>query len=150
MDIGWIQVFVLTISECVAPAGKTVCQEREFELQFLSQADCEVALEQLVSLKNESESVIVNADKSSCVPSARQRQVYASLDEINESFQQEEGWRAPDVEQAEPPQSAAAHKERLESLPTCDESDGVKPCRVGDIIVEDSAEKKIEVWRRDQ
>jgi len=50
MDTAWIQVFVLTLSECVAPAGKTVCHEHEFELQFLTRADCEVALQQLVSL----------------------------------------------------------------------------------------------------
>ena len=36
MDTAWIQVFVLTLSECVAPAGKAVCQEREFDLQFLT------------------------------------------------------------------------------------------------------------------
>jgi hypothetical protein len=40
MDTAWIQVFVLTLSECVAPAGKTVCQEQSFELQFLTEADC--------------------------------------------------------------------------------------------------------------
>ena len=50
MDTAWIQVFVLTLAECIAPAGKTVCQEREFDLQFLTRADCEYALEQLVSL----------------------------------------------------------------------------------------------------
>ena len=32
MDTAWIQVFVLTLAECAAPAGKTVCQEREFDL----------------------------------------------------------------------------------------------------------------------
>ena len=54
MDTAWIQVFVLTLAECAAPAGKTICQEREFDLQFLTRADCEVALEQLVTLKQES------------------------------------------------------------------------------------------------
>ena len=48
MDTAWIQVFVLTLTECVAPAGKTVCQERELELQFLTESDCKAALEQLV------------------------------------------------------------------------------------------------------
>ena len=34
MDTAWIQVFVLTLSECVAPAGKTICQEQAFELDY--------------------------------------------------------------------------------------------------------------------
>ena len=66
MDTAWIQVFVLTIAECVAPAGKTVCQEREFELLFLTQADCQVALEQFVTLKDESANVIVDRSASGC------------------------------------------------------------------------------------
>ena len=41
METAWIQVFLLTMSECVAPAGKTVCQEQDVELQFLTQADCQ-------------------------------------------------------------------------------------------------------------
>ena len=72
MDPAWIQVFVLTLAECVAPAGKTVCQEREFDLQFLTRADCEFALEQLVSLKDDSASVIIYRDKSSCAPSRKE------------------------------------------------------------------------------
>ena len=51
MDTTWIQVFVLTLSECVAPAGKTACQDHEIEMQFLSRAECEVALQELVTLK---------------------------------------------------------------------------------------------------
>ena len=82
MDIAWIQVFVLTLSECVAPAGKTVCQEQSFELQFLTQKDCEFALQQLVSLKQESDAVIIDPAKASCAPAARQRQEFASLDAI--------------------------------------------------------------------
>ena len=49
MDTAWIQVFVLTMSECVAPAGKTVCQEQDVELQFLTQADCQAATEGLLN-----------------------------------------------------------------------------------------------------
>ena len=40
MDTAWIQVFVLTLSECVAPAGKTICQEQALELQFLTRSGC--------------------------------------------------------------------------------------------------------------
>ena len=44
MDASWIQVFVLTLAECVPPAGKAVCQEQQFELVFVSQGDREYAL----------------------------------------------------------------------------------------------------------
>ena len=64
MDTAWIQVFLLTIAECVAPAGKTVCQEQELEMLFLNENDCKVALEQLVSLKSSSDNVIVDPDHS--------------------------------------------------------------------------------------
>ena len=86
MDTAWIQVFVLTLAECVAPAGKTVCQERQFELQFLTRADCEFALQQLVSLKQSADNVIVDAGKSRCVVSAREGRVFASVDAVNQPF----------------------------------------------------------------
>ena len=71
MDTAWIQIFVLTLAECVAPPGKMVCQEREFELQFLTQSDCESTLQQFVSLKDASDTVIVDKSRSGCAPSAR-------------------------------------------------------------------------------
>ena len=83
MDTAWIQVFVLTLSECIAPAGKTVCQEREFELQFLTRADCEFALQQLVTLKQSADDVIVDAGKSRCVVSSREGRVFASAAAVN-------------------------------------------------------------------
>lgn len=148
MDIAWIQVFVLTLSECVAPAGKTICQERQFELQFLNQADCEFALQQLVSLKSESEAVIVNADKSSCAPSARRQEVYASVDAINDANQETDGWQAPAIADSKPGPSRMAHQERLASLQSCDDSGGVAPCKIGEIIIEAASEKDDKVWRR--
>jgi hypothetical protein len=126
MDAAWIQVFVLTLSECVAPAGKTVCQEQSFELQFLTQADCEFALQQLVSLKQESESVIIDPARASCAPSARQ----------------ETGDTSPGV-------ALASHKERLASLPECGEEGVEAPCKVGEIIIEAGDVEPVEVWRRD-
>ena len=96
MDTSWIQVFVLTMSECVAPAGKTVCQEQEFDLQFLTRADCEIALEQLVTLKEESASVIIDRSKSSCAASARESAVFASLEAVSGASPKSEGWKAPD------------------------------------------------------
>jgi len=151
MDIAWIQIFLLTLTECVAPVGKTVCQEQSFELQFVTQADCELALQQLITLKDGSETVIVDKSKSSCAPSARQHGVFSSLAEVAESTTDKEGWRAPDVE-GEPRSESARrpHQARLDALRTCDESKGIAPCKIGDIIIEETTEgEPVEVWRRD-
>jgi len=150
MDVAWIPVFVLTLAECVAPAGKTVCQEREFDLHFLTRADCEVALQQLVSLKSESANVIVDTSKSGCAPSARKTDIYASLDAVSSSVNDGSGWRAPDGEDPPMP-SNVLHKERLADLPSCEESAGLAPCRLNDVIVEESPQgDSVDVWRREQ
>ena len=151
MDIAWIQVFVLTIAECVAPAGKTICQEQELEMVFLTENDCKVALEQLVSLKSASESVIVNAERSSCAPTARKKEIFTSLEEIDQSFGDAKGWRTPDLEESEPDFTQVSHNERLDSLKSCEETDGVAPCKVGEIVIEAAATgEPVQVWRRDQ
>lgn len=151
MDTAWIQVFVLTLAECVAPAGKTVCQEREFDLQFLTLADCEVALEQLVSLKDAAETVIVNKSKSSCAASARQSPVFASADAVSNASAYKASWRDPVDEEVQPSASRVAHEDRLEGLETCEETTGVAPCKIGGIIVEEATqEQTVEIWRRDQ
>lgn len=151
MDTAWIQIFLLTLTECVAPVGKTVCQEQTFELQFVTQSDCEVALQQLITLKDASESVIVDKDKSGCAPSAQQHRVFSSLAGVVESSTDMEGWRDPDV--VEEPASESTrqrHEARLDALKTCDESKGVAPCKIGDIIIEETTEgEPVEVWRRD-
>ena len=149
MDTAWIQVFVLTLSECVAPAGKTVCQEQSLELQFLTQSDCEIALQQFVSLKQESESVIIDPAKASCAPTARQRQVFASLDAIKEANRDKANWTAPAVEDTVPGIAVASHQERLASLPDCDADGAEAPCKVGEIIIEAGDVAPVEVWRRD-
>lgn len=149
MDTAWIQVFVLTIAECVAPAGKTVCQEREFELEFLTEADCQAALEQLVTLKDESANVIVDRARSGCAPSARETGTFASLEAINEANKDTIGWRAPGPDQAGTSNAKLAYEDRLASLQTCEETSGVTPCRVGQIIVEDAMGEPVEVWHRD-
>lgn len=148
MDIAWIQVFVLTLSECVAPAGKTVCQEHEFELQFLTQADCDFALEQMLTLKSESDSVIVNADKSSCAPTARRHEVFANVDSITEANRENTKWKAPPVDGSVPAPSRRAHQDRLADLPNCDDTNGVAPCKIGEIIIEGASENAVDVWRR--
>ena len=150
MDTTWIQVFVLTLSECVAPAGKTVCQQQQLELQFLTMDDCTAALEQLVALKDASESVIVDADRSKCAPTGRQVPSYASSADMNEAFGDVSDWRAPAAENSAPDMITASHAERLASTKTCEETDGVAPCRMGDIILEGADIRSVEVWRRDQ
>jgi hypothetical protein len=148
MDTAWIQVFVLTLSECVAPAGKTVCQEQAFELQFLTQADCEYALQQLVTLKQASETVIIDPARASCAPTARRQPVFASLDAIEEANRDEANWKAPDVEDTGPGVTLASHQERLARLPECREEGVVAPCKVGEIIVEAGDVGSVDVWRQ--
>ena len=147
MDIAWIQVFVLTLAECVAPAGKSICQEQEFQLQFLTKADCEIALDQLVSLKEESGTVIVNPNRSNCAPAARQRDVFESLEAINKAFDAD--WEAPQAGEAESSSSEMSHKSRLEELKSCEETEGIAPCKIGDIIMEGADGDSVDVWRRD-
>ena len=149
METAWIQVFVLTISECVAPTGKAICQEQAFELEFLTRADCETALEQLISLKDESQYVIVNPNQSGCAPAARERQVFDSLNAINAAHGEEEDLRVVDSGDSQPSATQAAHRERLASLKTCEESEGIAPCKIGEIIVEGASETEAEIWRSD-
>ena len=149
MDTAWIPIFILTFAECVAPAGKTVCQEHEFELQFLTEADCNQALEQLVAVKDSSESIIVNKEKTQCAPSARQHRVYSSLAEIG--VDDDTAWVAPATGEPKTDTMRAAHQTRLESLPSCDDSEGVAPCKIGESIIEEAeAPRKVEVWRREK
>ena len=70
MGTTWIPVFVLTLSECVAPVGKTVCRPQELHLQFVDRAECETALREIVELKSLAENIIVDRDASRCERSA--------------------------------------------------------------------------------
>jgi hypothetical protein len=150
MDTTWIQVFVLTIAECAAPAGKTVCQEREFDLQFLTKADCELALEQLVTLKDESATVIVDKTRSRCAASAREAQVFASVEEVSKASAGTDEWQAPDQSGQQQPPSNVSHQDRLAALPDCENFDGEGACKMGGIIIEAANQgEQVEVWRRD-
>jgi hypothetical protein len=149
MATTWIQVFILTLAECVAPAGKTVCQEQHFELQFLNLRDCEYALEQLITMKDQSEYVIVNRQKSGCAPTAVESESFASLDAINEANKDTAGWRIPGENDARRSAVNMNHDERLKNLMSCEETDFVVPCKIGDIIVEDATGDSVEVWKRD-
>lgn len=148
MDTAWIQIFVLTFAECVAPAGKTVCQEQQFELEFLTRSDCEAALEQLVTLKDASETVIVEKSKSRCTPSARQHAVFTNLEELVENVEDKQAFRVPDAGQQAPRETPQAHQARLEKLPSCEAARGVAPCKIGEIIIEETEQgEPVEVWR---
>ncbi len=149
MDTTWIQVFILTFSECVAPAGKSVCQEQHFELQFLTRADCEYALEQMTVMKDEADHVIVNRKNSGCAPSAAEAESFASLDAITAANQDKAGWRVPDGSDARRSAVSESHNERLGDLKTCEETEGAAPCKIGDIIVEEATGDSVEVWKRD-
>lgn len=153
MDTAWIQVFVLSLSECTAPAGKTVCQEQEINYQFLDRADCESMLEQLIAYKDKAENVIVHADRSRCVPTVRQMTTYDSVREANERLSGLEHRGTVSVEQEGEPQGSEppseAHNARLEQLPGCDDQYSVTPCKVGQIIVESDGSESVPIWRRD-
>lgn len=146
MDPVWIKVFVLTLSECVAPAGKTVCQEQQIQMQFLAEAECEAALVQLIALKDQFDNTIVNRPKSGCTASARQTETYASLDEAKAASNADQ-WHDPDAE-TESAASAIPHSERLKELVSCEESLGLAPCKSGDIIVEAAnTGTPVEIWQ---
>jgi hypothetical protein len=155
MDTGWIQVFVLTLAECVAPAGKSVCQEQQVQYQFVDREECEAVLEQLVDYSAGAENVIVNEQRSSCLPIAIQQPVFASLDEANEQLPDTKGrgtlnaTAGQDGASGEPSQTEAAHRQRLASLPECEDVARRPPCKVGQIIVEAESEQELEVWKRD-
>ena len=149
METAWIKVFVLVLSECVAPAGKTVCQDQQIEMQFLSRADCEVALEQLVSLKDQFDNVIVNRQQSSCTPSARQQDVFASLEDAKSAASDDAGWREPQDGEPQMVASSVSHQSRVEELTSCEESLGLAPCKMGDIIIEAATGTPVDVWRSD-
>jgi hypothetical protein len=149
MDAVWIKVFVLTLSECVAPAGKTVCQQHDIEMQFLAETECEAALEQLISLKDQSSNTIVNRQKSGCAPAAREAEAFASPDAVRAASDGER-WHGPVAASATTAPSVS-YAQRLASLRSCEESQGVAPCKLGDIIVEATGDgKPVEIWRSDR
>jgi len=148
VDTAWIRVFVRSLSECVAPAGKTVCQEQELQFQFADQADCEAALEQLLEHEDSSEQVIVNANKSSCRHSVRKTRIFRSLEAANKELGDSVNWETLPVRKDRPDFTQVAHQERLAAVPDCDNVEGVTPCKIGEIIIEGATVKKTEVWKQ--
>ena len=150
MDTAWIQVFVLTLTECLAPAGKTVCQEQELQMQFMNQQDCELAREQLVLLIEQTENSIINRDRTQCSASASEHRVFASLDEIKQSGTIDENWDTSEAEALPAPDfTLVAHQKRLAELPACADVGGAAPCKIGEIIIEGASEQSADIWQRD-
>lgn len=159
MDTAWIQVFVLTLSECVAPSGKTVCQPQETQYVFFDRRDCEAVLQELVASKENDETVIVNPDRSRCLPTARQRPVYASLEEAEQQLADADGWgiippgetKQEGQQQGPPDATQMAYVDRLQALPECTQEKTVTPCKVGQIIVESPPEEEeVEIWQKEE
>ena len=151
METAWIQVFVLTLSQCIAPAGKMVCQEETVQYHFTNEEDCARALVQLVDLAARADNVIVNGDRSSCRPAAKESVVYANADEAKSRLAKSENFVLIDGKKTEPDFTQSAHAERLARIKSCEETGGEAPCKIGEIILEaESDSAGGEVWRRQQ
>lgn len=150
MDTAWIQVFVLTMSECVAPSGKTVCQQQEYQLEFATQEACETARQELITLKSQNRNIIVDQGRTRCASATIEGTVFASLDEAKAAIDSGPALSdSPDAAAKVADFTEKAHKERLASLPTCEESRGRAPCKIGEIIVEGETQQRAEVWHRE-
>jgi len=150
MDIAWIKVVVLTLAECVAPEGKTVCQEREVEYHFVDEVECQKVLEQLIDYRDKFDNVIVDKAGSSCSASTKSAEVYSSRTDADPSFVDDDGNVVVGQGSKQKDFMRERHDTRLESLQVCDNQQLVTPCRRGDIIVESVSENKTEVWKQSQ
>ena len=149
METAWIQVFVLTLTQCLAPAGKMVCQEETVEYYFSSEDDCARALVQMVDLAARADNILVDRQRSDCKPGVKQTQVFASGDDARASMTGGANVLLIDDEVPPPDFLQSAHNDRLKNMRSCDESDGVAPCKIGDIIIEAATESpKSQVWQQ--
>lgn len=148
MATAWVKVVVLTLSECVAPEGKTVCQEQEVQHYFVEEAHCQVVLEQLIEHRNSRKDVIVNADKSSCLPTIKNLEVFGSKTEADSVLAGIEGYGVLPAEPARKDYLQVRHEERLATLPECGDDAQVVPCKRGEIIIEGATAKQGEVWKQ--
>ena len=149
METAWIQVFVLTLTQCIAPAGKMICQEETIEYQFMNEQDCATALVQLVDLAARSENVLVDRQRSDCRPAAKESVVFTDADAAKASLANSENFVLIDGKEPPPNFMQVAHNERLEQMKSCDETNGVAPCKIGEIILEAAEEEsQAEIWHR--
>jgi hypothetical protein len=119
---------VLTLTQCIAPAGKMVCQEETIEYHFTSEDDCARALVQMLDLAARADNILVDRQRSDCRPAAMQAMVYADADAARSSLANAEGFVVIDDGTPAPDFRQAAHNERLARLKSCEETKGVAPC----------------------
>jgi hypothetical protein len=151
METAWIQVFVLTLTQCIAPAGKMVCQEETVEYHFTNEEDCARALVLMVDLAARAENILVDRQRSNCSPGAKESVVFADSDSAKASLANTENFVLIDGKEPPPDFMQVAHSERLRNLKTCEETNGVAPCKIGEIILEAASEdSRTEIWRREK
>lgn len=151
MDTAWIKVVVLTLTECVAPEGKTVCEESVTQYNFVDQAECETVLEHMVEYRARRDNVIVNRSESHCKVSAKFGQVYDSDAEVDKvlSTAGSQTVASNAVKTGQKDFQQEAHASRLETTPECDDQQTVRPCKIGEIILEPSVVAEPELWTRE-
>lgn len=145
METAWIQVFLLTLTQCIAPPGKLVCQEESVEFLFAEQVDCEVALVQMLEVAARVDTVIVNRESSHCRAVAKEMKVYASAAEAGGESAGAQTLTTLQNDDPPPDFTQTAHRDRLDSLQNCDKVAGVAPCKIGEIIIEAAGD--LEIWR---
>lgn len=150
MDAAWVEVIVLTLAECVAPAGKTVCQEQDTQYFFIEEHQCTAVLEQLIDYRNQLDNVIVNSAKSSCQPTVVSRETFSSSSEAARYLSGVKGVSEVSVAAAPKDFMQEAHEKRLEELPECSDDSAVRPCKRGQIIIEQSESSPTQVWRQEE
>lgn len=151
METVWIQVFVLTLTQCIAPPGKMVCQEESVEYRFVKQDDCEHALAQMVNVASAADNVIVNQNRSHCRAAAVESLAFNSVEEVNRKFPGAGGVQVIAEDQNPADFTQSAHQERLNNMHNCEDVAGVPPCKVGEIIMEAETaveSRKAEIWRQ--
>jgi len=149
METAWIQVFVLTLSQCIAPAGKMVCQEEVVAYHFTNEEDCADALVLMVDLAARADNILVDRQKSNCHPAAKESVVFADADDARSSLANSEDFVLIDGKTPPADFMRVAHSERLENMQSCEETNGVAPCKIGEIIMEAATEVgRSEVWRQ--
>ena len=149
MESAWIKVFVLSLTQCMAPAGKMVCQMETVQYQFAAEDDCNRALAQMIDVAAGAENVIVSRDNSHCRAAAIQSEVFSGVDEANAYFAGTEGWGVLTGDEEPADFTQSAHQDRLKNLHECADVANVAPCRVGEIIIEAATDaEKTEVWQQ--
>lgn len=150
METAWIQVFVLTLTQCIAPSGKMICQQESLEFQFAGQVDCEVALAQMLEVAARVDNIIVVRENSHCRAATKQVRVFADAESAGAQFAGAENIAMLPNDDPPPDFTQTAHQERLKNTHNCDEVAGVAPCKIGEIIIEAAEDAtQLEIWRRE-